>query len=531
MRVIEVSMERRNEGVREMGDPRENPPTNSICSLDREQRVPATVDRSPLLCRTRVSCRGLVSTLCVPYQAVITRPEACEILLTSRGAVGCCAARLRCGRFWVRILDKAWVSVYVRSRLAQEWLCAARYLTFTTHRESCLKHEADFPLDACAVPEGPIWAALNNEVLRVDEGEMRREWSSAGMQGRATPMPSEKCAADCCFCDSSWERSTVYDQPGNQLEKVRAPTKNRSRKLTIEMSMEDRRCERAGETGDPRENPPTSGIVRRDSHMRKSGRLAPNFAHALPGIRAQNLLHPRPASGAPTAQSGHYLIISCAKGAKDISSTTAGAKLVEIHSGKGKERGGDLYLSEVIGVEIRCVWSRGRSEMSQGTTVNMAMTATYPTRENLDLTHLNQTSILPGASRRGRGSLVVRLLASHTVGIKSSILRKLADIPFPRPLHFGAAPYSPQLALIGSQDLDVKSRPNIFTLSLKVFNQTSAQFVRVRRESLTIEYDDTSTAVPGYPIACGTILLAVTPYDVRPGTDTSPRLRSTGRVD
>ncbi|KAJ8878759.1 hypothetical protein PR048_019345 [Dryococelus australis] len=36
----------------------------------------------------------------------------------------------------------------------------------------------------------------------------------------------------------------------------------------IEVSMEQRRNEGAGETGDPRENPPTSGAVRHDSHLR-----------------------------------------------------------------------------------------------------------------------------------------------------------------------------------------------------------------------------------------------------------------------
>ncbi|KAJ8883346.1 hypothetical protein PR048_015189 [Dryococelus australis] len=41
--------------------------------------------------------------------------------------------------------------------------------------------------------------------------------------------------------------------------------------LVIEVSMEQRQNERAGETGDPRENPPTNGIVRHDSHLRKSG--------------------------------------------------------------------------------------------------------------------------------------------------------------------------------------------------------------------------------------------------------------------
>ncbi|KAJ8893765.1 hypothetical protein PR048_006365 [Dryococelus australis] len=41
----------------------------------------------------------------------------------------------------------------------------------------------------------------------------------------------------------------------------------------IEGSMEQRRNERVGETGDHRENPLTNGIVRHDSHMRKSGNL------------------------------------------------------------------------------------------------------------------------------------------------------------------------------------------------------------------------------------------------------------------
>ncbi|KAJ8865975.1 hypothetical protein PR048_033499 [Dryococelus australis] len=39
----------------------------------------------------------------------------------------------------------------------------------------------------------------------------------------------------------------------------------------IEVSMEQRRDEMAGETGDPQENPPTNGIVQHDSHVRKSG--------------------------------------------------------------------------------------------------------------------------------------------------------------------------------------------------------------------------------------------------------------------
>ncbi|KAJ8868449.1 hypothetical protein PR048_029965 [Dryococelus australis] len=42
----------------------------------------------------------------------------------------------------------------------------------------------------------------------------------------------------------------------------------------------------------------------------------------------------------------------------------------------------------------------------------------------------------------------------------------LGDLPFPSPLHSGAAPCSLRFTPIGSQDLDVKSRPNIFTHTL-----------------------------------------------------------------
>ncbi|KAJ8878864.1 hypothetical protein PR048_019453 [Dryococelus australis] len=42
----------------------------------------------------------------------------------------------------------------------------------------------------------------------------------------------------------------------------------------------------------------------------------------------------------------------------------------------------------------------------------------------------------------------------------------LGDLPFPPPVHSGLAPYSPHFTLIGSEDLDFKSRPNLFTHSV-----------------------------------------------------------------
>ncbi|KAJ8897327.1 hypothetical protein PR048_002673 [Dryococelus australis] len=49
-----------------------------------------------------------------------------------------------------------------------------------------------------------------------------------------------------------------------------------------ELSMEQHRYEWAGEMGDPRENPPTNGIVRHDFHMRKSGVTRPGIEPGSP---------------------------------------------------------------------------------------------------------------------------------------------------------------------------------------------------------------------------------------------------------
>ncbi|KAJ8891707.1 hypothetical protein PR048_004236 [Dryococelus australis] len=55
----------------------------------------------------------------------------------------------------------------------------------------------------------------------------------------------------------------------------------------IEMSMKQRRNERAGETGNLRENPSTNGIVRHDSHMRKSGAIRPGIEPRSPWTQAR----------------------------------------------------------------------------------------------------------------------------------------------------------------------------------------------------------------------------------------------------
>ncbi|KAJ8880400.1 hypothetical protein PR048_016869 [Dryococelus australis] len=75
----------------------------------------------------------------------------------------------------------------------------------------------------------------------------------------------------------------------------------------------------------------------------------------------------------------------------------------------------------------------------------------YSPYERLDLSRFDSRQSRPCENRAGR--------CRCSVGF-------LGDLPFPQSLHYGAAPFSPRFALIGSQDLDVKSRPNLSTCSL-----------------------------------------------------------------
>ncbi|KAJ8896128.1 hypothetical protein PR048_001471 [Dryococelus australis] len=70
----------------------------------------------------------------------------------------------------------------------------------------------------------------------------------------------------------------------------------------------------------------------------------------------------------------------------------------------------------------------------------------------------------------------------------------LGDLPLPPPTHSGAAPYSSRLTLIGSQDLTVKSRPNLFTHSL---TRTSSSLTEVSIRTRKLCQDREVASWPG----------------------------------
>ncbi|KAJ8889722.1 hypothetical protein PR048_009223 [Dryococelus australis] len=75
-----------------------------------------------------------------------------------------------------------------------------------------------------------------------------------------------------------------------------------------------RRNERAGETGDPREDPPTNGIVRHDSHMRKSGVTRPGIDPGSPSWEASRLTAQSPKTCTYLLRVGIYYKDACSCG-------------------------------------------------------------------------------------------------------------------------------------------------------------------------------------------------------------------------
>ncbi|KAJ8897911.1 hypothetical protein PR048_003268 [Dryococelus australis] len=64
----------------------------------------------------------------------------------------------------------------------------------------------------------------------------------------------------------------------------------------------------------------------------------------------------------------------------------------------------------------------------------------------------------------------------------------LGDLPFPSPLHFGADPYSLHFTLIGSQDVDVKSRSNLSTRNVHLAFECTLAHVRTPQVSIGFRF-------------------------------------------
>ncbi|KAJ8870522.1 hypothetical protein PR048_029545 [Dryococelus australis] len=188
------------------------------------------------------------------------------------------------------------------------------------------------------------------------------------------------------------------------------------------------------ETGDPQENPPTSGIVWCFSQVQKcdppgvepgssymKGEESNHYTTAAPGVFSDSLQHTSKMAPIGSEYLGYM------------------AQLTERKASEFRIPG----LFEIQERRVSVGWYQGGAN-------------------GRDITHVGKFT----TERAGHGSVVVRLLVSRLgepVRFPVGSLVPRFPHPPPRSFHYGAAPYSPRCTLIGSQDLDVKSRSNVTT--------------------------------------------------------------------
>ncbi|KAJ8897572.1 hypothetical protein PR048_002921 [Dryococelus australis] len=179
-----------------------------------------------------------------------------------------------------------------------------------------------------------------------------------------------------------------------------------------------------GETGDPREKPPTSSIVRHDSHSRKSGVDQQGIEPGSPWWEASSLTSqppwpPRASSIVGPASS------SCERDIIEYRPFTITSQFPEALL--------KIYFQDIP---------------PPHSTVAERLACSSPTRRTGFNPRSGYSRICASGNRAGR-------------------CRWSADfrgvLPFPPPLNSGAATSWPRFTLIGSQDHDVKSRPNLST--------------------------------------------------------------------
>ncbi|KAJ8881411.1 hypothetical protein PR048_017892 [Dryococelus australis] len=263
---------------------------------------------------------------------------------------------------------------------------------------------------------------------------------------------------------------------------------------TTEVRIELRRMAKAGETVDRRENPPTSGIVRHDSHMRKSRGDPPGIGDGSPWWEANSLnttpprLHMR--STGTQANGPARKDVALGGGGE------AGEAGDEREAGtrSGHDPGArDRYLRETTSPPLRYSISSPRDLHCHKQTPALpqchvaatraftplcipATPSSLPTPQPLNIRPSDVISTTPNM-RNGRrlsgficlpptkanrvqspaGSLWI-LASGNRAGRCRWLVGFLEELPFLPPLHSGAAPFSPH-TLVGSQDL-VKRHSN-----------------------------------------------------------------------
>ncbi|KAJ8878801.1 hypothetical protein PR048_019387 [Dryococelus australis] len=253
----------------------------------------------------------------------------------------------------------------------------------------------------------------------------------------------------------------------------------------IEVSREQRWNKRARETGDPRENPPTNGIVRHDSHMRKSGVTQPGIEPGSPWWEASTVTAQPPWS----QQFSPTTLLNC-------------VSCEEHRLGYSTRRQSpfDARRCGTVGQGLAsALRTAGRLDDDESPHPPFANSLSLSLSLSLFLS--SSPSIRPLFSAPGWRCLETRLARSPTTKANrvqtqagSPDFRKwescrampliggsFGDLPLPPPLHSGAAPYSLQSPHFGSQDLAKRLRAYL-TLPLCCMSGMVSMLCEVLRE-------------------------------------------------
>ncbi|KAJ8869063.1 hypothetical protein PR048_030624 [Dryococelus australis] len=203
--------------------------------------------------------------------------------------------------------------------------------------------------------------------------------------------------------------------------------------------MERCRNEGAGQTGDPRENPLTNGIVRHDSHLPKSSDPTKDEVRRSRWLRTTN--HRVPTSNCFSAntssENGMVWILAGERPRADRVTVQSDRSTPELHS--------ESNLIPAAPVRADAIGGMFAARVTYAT----APPACLPPRQTEFNPRPDHSRIFASGNRAGR--------CCWSAGF-------IEDLPFPPPLHSGAAPFSPHFTLTDSQYLVVKSRPNLSTL-------------------------------------------------------------------
>ncbi|KAJ8870524.1 hypothetical protein PR048_029547 [Dryococelus australis] len=358
----------------------------------------------------------------------------------------------------------------------------------------------------------------------------------------ASLFMAERCRTQTSFAvDRTWQSSEISprDIKTNKKKKGQQRKEKKNRRLHLKIFLqgsnhrlnpEGQRKAFAGETEDIRENPPTSGIVRHDSHLRKSGSadrhakaITPHSPASLMVTRNSRNISPLAAFPPQDYQPSSFPGPSFTAG-KLVTSTLPGATItvprVVMDAVWRKGCGGGANWSNVRASRASSAAHALKMRQTERPSFRASPRRWPENRQSNCQNYLFKQRTHQSQRFRGGGATVAERLACSppTTAIRVQSPARFSHVGIV-PVDavgrrvFSGSPVSPapSITRIGSQDHD-KSRPNLFTHSLTKIQCWSYQILsgclglkQLPMEHCTRLYNCLWSTAPDYTTAYGAL--------------------------